>query len=202
MVGCYRPWRYDDVTTRLQRSGGRSPKRSCRLREELVVHLKEGRFLSRQSRPPQCTKEEYLQKLKDLNDYYKPLKVMIETVAAQEYLAQDDEKHMPVRRVKRTTDKVARACWLQAFFENGQIIMPDKSLVSDYSTWQALQDELLLFPQTEHDDLFDGLQTMMEGALSVHSNTGEGCVYIAKSLRDYDSDFSDLPERDWDDLFR
>jgi len=24
-------------------------------------------------------------------------------------------------------------------------------------------DELLLFPQAEHDDLFDGLQTMVEG---------------------------------------
>jgi hypothetical protein len=35
-----------------------------------------------------CTKEEYLDKLKQLNEKYKPLKVMIETLAAQEYLAQ------------------------------------------------------------------------------------------------------------------
>jgi len=26
-------------------------------------------------------------------------------------------------------------------------------------------DELVLFPQGEHDDLFDGLQTMVEGAM-------------------------------------
>jgi predicted phage terminase large subunit-like protein len=90
---------------------------------------------------------------------------MIETVAAQEYLAQDAEKHMPVGRLERTTDKVARAYWLQAFFENGQILIPEKSLARDYATWQALLDELLLFPQAEHDDLFDGLQTMMEGAM-------------------------------------
>jgi len=32
--------------------------------------------------------------------------------------------------------------------------------------WQALMDELVLFPQGEHDDLFDGLQTMLEGATS------------------------------------
>ena len=31
--------------------------------------------------------------------------------------------------------------------------------------WQALTDELILFPQAEHDDLFDALQTMVEGAL-------------------------------------
>ncbi len=77
----------------------------------------------------------------------------------------DAEKYMPVERVDRTTDKVVRAYWLQAFFENGQVLFPDKSIVSDYSVWQALQDELLLFPQGEHDDLFDGLQTMVEGSL-------------------------------------
>jgi hypothetical protein len=36
------------------------------------------------------------------------LRVVIETVAAQEYLAQDAERWMPVTRIKRTTDKVAR----------------------------------------------------------------------------------------------
>ena len=73
---------------------------------------------------------------------------------------------MPVKRVKRTTDKVARAFWLQPYFENGQILMPAKHLASDYSLWQALMDELVLFPESEHDDLFDGLQTMVEGATS------------------------------------
>ncbi len=76
---------------------------------------------------------------------------------------------MPVERIERTKDKVARAYWLQAFFENGQILFPDKSIVGDYSIWQALLDELLLFPQAEHDDLFDGLQTMMEGAMNYGS---------------------------------
>ncbi len=135
-----------------------------------------------------CTKEDYLQKLREVNDYYKPITVTIETVAAQEYLAQDAEKFMPVNRVNRTTDKVARAYWLQAFLENGQVWFPDKSLVRDYSTWQALQDELLLFPQGEHDDLFDGLQTMMEGAMA---RTG------------WFTGGSAIPEPDtrWDDYF-
>jgi len=111
-----------------------------------------------------CTKEEYLNKLRQLNEHYQPVNVVIETVAAQEYLAQDAEKYMPVRRVERTKDKVARAYWLQAYFENRQILFPAKHLVSDYSLWQAFIDELLLFPQAEHDDLFDGLQTMVEGS--------------------------------------
>jgi predicted phage terminase large subunit-like protein len=111
-----------------------------------------------------CSKEEYLNKLRVVNDHYKPRSVTIETVAAQEYLAQDAERFMPVRRVNRTTDKIARAYWLQAYFENEQIILPNKHNVGDYSVWQALIDELLLFPQGDHDDLFDGLQTMVEGA--------------------------------------
>ena len=116
-----------------------------------------------------CTKEEYLTKLRELNEHYGPVSVVIETVAAQEYLAQDAERFMPVRRVNRTTDKVARAYWLQAFFENGQILFPEKSMASSYEDWQALIDELLLFPQSEHDDLFDGLQTMVEGAMKYGS---------------------------------
>jgi len=117
-----------------------------------------------------CTKEEYLTKLKEVNQHYKPRRVVIETVAAQEYLAQDAEKFMPVRRLERTKDKVARAYWLQAFFENGQILFPAKHLAGDYTLWQALLDELLLFPQAEHDDLFDGLQTMVEGCLQRSCN--------------------------------
>jgi len=44
-----------------------------------------------------------------------------------------------------------------------QIFLPAKHVVGDYTLWQALIDELMLFPQGEHDDLFDGLQTMVEG---------------------------------------
>ncbi len=114
---------------------------------------------------------------------------MIETVAAQEYLAQDAQRFMPVRRVNRTTDKGALAYWLQAFFENGQVLFPDKSIVGDYSIWQALQDELLLFPQAEHDDLFDGVQTMMEGVIQFASYNGCGSFSSQMCDRDYFDDF-------------
>jgi predicted phage terminase large subunit-like protein len=113
-----------------------------------------------------CTKDEYLQRLRAMNDRYKPVAVMIETVAAQEYLAQDAQKYMPVRRIQRSTDKIARAYWLQAFFENRQVLLPAKYLVGTNTDWQALMDELLLFPEGEHDDFVDGLQTMVEGAIN------------------------------------
>jgi predicted phage terminase large subunit-like protein len=113
-----------------------------------------------------CTKDEYIQKLRELNGLYKPTAVMIETVAAQEYLAQDAQRYMPVRRINRTTDKIARAYWLQAFFENGQVWFPARHLIKDYREWQSLLDELLLFPEGEHDDFFDGLQTMVDGLMN------------------------------------
>ncbi len=37
-------------------------------------------------------------------------------------------------------------------------------------TSETVRDELLLFPQGEDDDLFDGLQTMVEGA--------KGCAMV------------------------
>jgi predicted phage terminase large subunit-like protein len=84
---------------------------------------------------------------------------------------------MPVRRVERTKDKVLRAYWLQPFFENGQVLFPARELQAREEDWQALKDELLLFPSGEHDDLFDGLQTMAEGAMG--ESGGMGLILIA-----------------------
>jgi len=111
------------------------------------------------------TKQEFLDQLKRMNDRYRPIRVLIETVAAQEYLAQDAEKMMPVKRVERRKDKVSRAYWLQPFFENGQILLPAPHLQRNRKDWQALEEELILFPDAEHDDLFDALQTMVEGGM-------------------------------------
>ena len=126
-----------------------------------------------------CTKDEYLMKLRDLNTIYKPTVVCIENVAAQEYLAQDAERYMPVHRVERAVDKVARAYWLQPFIENGQIWFPRNDDVCS-----ALQDELILFPNSEHDDLFDGLQTMVDGCVQFRSNGLITEPIIGRSIRD------------------
>lgn len=113
------------------------------------------------------TKQDYLNRLRAINERYAPRAVAIETVAAQEYLAQDAERFMPVQRVDRTTDKVSRAYWLQPFFENRQVCFPSKAARrGDPDTWRALESELLLFPDAEHDDLFDALQTALSAAMS------------------------------------
>ena len=83
---------------------------------------------------------------------------------------------MSVRRVERSRDKVSRAYWLQPFFENGQVLLPARHLQARPEVWQALREELILFPSAEHDDLFDVLQTVAEGAMQ---RAGEfGAVWL------------------------
>ena len=123
------------------------------------------------------TKREYLERVVSTFKRFNCVLVAMENVAAQEHLCQDLASILPVRRVSRTTDKVSRAFALQPYFENGQILFPHPSLITDEDerdTWDALRDELLLFPDTGvHDDLFDALETTVrastEGAIEVFS---------------------------------
>jgi phage terminase large subunit-like protein len=94
-----------------------------------------------------CTKQEYVDRLVAMNERYRPREVVVEAVAAQEYLAQDLEKLMRVHRLKRTNDKVSRAYALQAFFENSQILFPATHLQLNRDAFTALQEELVLFPE-------------------------------------------------------
>jgi predicted phage terminase large subunit-like protein len=119
-----------------------------------------------------CTKQEYVDRLQAMHDRYKPRRVIVEDVAAQEYLAQDLEKLMRIKRLKRTKDKVSRAYDLQGYLENGQILFPAPHLQLNRDAYTALQDELVLFPNADHDDLFDGLQTAVEGAFDRSGEMG------------------------------
>jgi predicted phage terminase large subunit-like protein len=135
-------------------------------------------LFQRASRAARATKQEYVDLLVGVSERCRPIEVLVESVASQEYLAQDLERHMPIRRVERTKDKVSRAYQLQAFFENGQILFPAKPLQGDLDIYQALESELILFPSAEHDDLFDALQTAVEAAVE----TGSGVVLWAAWL--------------------
>jgi len=80
------------------------------------------------------------------------VRVYVEANAYQEAFAQKlREVGLPVKSVVRVRDKLSRAYQLQARFENGEIYFPQKGA-------EPLIEELLLFPEAEHDDLFDALE--------------------------------------------
>jgi len=90
--------------------------------------------------------------------YNKPdcpvVRVGIEATAYQEALPQRlrHETAMPVVSIRPAVDKVSRAHALTAFFETGRVLLKDDASQS------ALIEELLLFPEGAHDDLFDALE--------------------------------------------
>jgi predicted phage terminase large subunit-like protein len=82
------------------------------------------------------------------------VRVGIEATAYQEALPQRlrNETAMPVVSVRPAVDKISRAHALTAFFESGRVLLKDDA------TQSALIEELLLFPEGKHDDLFDALE--------------------------------------------
>jgi len=90
------------------------------------------------------------------------LRVCVEANAYQEAFAQKlREAGLPVKSVTRVKDKVSRAYQLQAKFENLEILFPPHSC-------QDLLQELLLFPQAEHDDLFDAMEIIVSQFGTLH----------------------------------
>jgi len=87
------------------------------------------------------------------------LRVGIEANAYQEALPQRfrAETDIPVKSIRTLTDKFTRALKLQGIFENGKIYFPGPGQVKA-SALADLIEELLLFPEAEHDDLFDALE--------------------------------------------
>jgi hypothetical protein len=64
-------------------------------------------------------------------------------------------------------DGVDEPQWiLRAFGDERRCCRPNLMVRSHEADWQALMGEVLLFPEGEHDDFFDGLQTMMDGAIN------------------------------------
>jgi predicted phage terminase large subunit-like protein len=85
--------------------------------------------------------------------------VGVEANAYQEAMAQRlrAETTLPVKSIIQTKDKIARAMRMQGLFQTGRITFPNSG-TSD------LIEELLAFPDSDHDDLVDALEMAMRMA--------------------------------------
>ena len=79
----------------------------------------------------------------------------VETVAYQKSLAQELRRLslLPIININTSKDKVTRAMRRSANFENGKVYFREGM--------DDLEECLLLFPEVDHDDLFDGLDFAM-----------------------------------------
>ena len=93
-------------------------------------------------------------------------RIGVETVAYQKSLAQELRRLslLPIININTSKDKVTRAMRRSANFENGKVFFRDNM--------DDLEECLLLFPEVDHDDLFDALDFAMNMA-DTSSNTGE-----------------------------
>lgn len=82
----------------------------------------------------------------------------VETVAYQKSLAQELRRLslLPIININTSKDKVTRAMRRSANFENGKVFFREGM--------DDLEECLLLFPEVDHDDLFDGLDFAMNMA--------------------------------------
>ena len=92
------------------------------------------------------------------NKYPMVERLGVETVAYQKSLAQELRRLslLPIININTSKDKVTRAMRRSANFENGKVFFREGM--------DDLEECLLLFPEVEHDDLFDGLDFAMSMA--------------------------------------
>lgn len=90
-------------------------------------------------------------------------RIGVETVAYQKALAQEIRRLslLPVVNINTSKDKVTRAMRRSALFENGKVFFREGM--------DDLEECLLLFPEVDHDDLFDGMDFAMTVADSGNS---------------------------------
>jgi predicted phage terminase large subunit-like protein len=83
---------------------------------------------------------------------FDPVHIAVEATGYQTAFAQTltSRTLLPVRPVYPNRDKVTRAWRLSALFENGRVFLGKGQ--------EALEEELLAFPDGGHDDLFDALE--------------------------------------------
>ena len=108
------------------------------------------------------TFEAQVARITERAERWKPSVIGIEEVAYQKALTQTlrSRTSLPIKGVRRRTDKLSRAYALQGLFEERRIWL-DRGAPD-------LTDELAAFPEGRHDDLFDALETAIELARTTH----------------------------------
>lgn len=118
---------------------------------------------------------------------------IIEKVAYQDALVQAvRSKGVAVRTLTPLRDKVARAYTVTPYFENGQVYFLRST------TQSLLIDELLLFPDAEHDDLFDAMTMALTGLSLLHRRSaGIPSQGTDRADKQFSTVFSGVNDQQW-----
>ncbi|RLI71600.1 hypothetical protein DRP05_12785 [Archaeoglobales archaeon] len=101
---------------------------------------------------------------------WNPIRIGVESNAYQQAMAETlKTKLLPVVEIKTVKDKVTRAQITSALFESGKVFL--KPTMHDFI------EELLLFPDAEHDDQFDAFDFAIQ--VSKSSGRKPGIIYGA-----------------------
>lgn len=111
--------------------------------------------------------KETIDKLKSLVNVYNPVEVRIEQVGFSEGFVTELKRELPgtlIKGIKPVGDKESRLREVSPIFEN--------MLVWFLETHSEIVDQLLLFPDGDHDDLCDAIQIF----LHYYKTVGEGVI--------------------------
>ncbi len=92
--------------------------------------------------------------------------VAVEANAYQQAMVQKLKKEtpLPVSALVNTRDKIARAMRMQGLFQAGNICFPETSQRRAGDNLTDLIEELLAFPEADHDDLVDALEMALSAS--------------------------------------
>jgi len=128
----------------------------------LAHSRKEKKFLIYDMVRRRASVQQQLEVIKHLNQEYQPRLIGIESNAAQSFLAQLAKgEGLPIRPLPSQERKEARFYRLLPLFESGKLLFrgSEGELVASL---RPLRDELLSFPDGEHDDTIDALVKAVE----------------------------------------